>query len=215
MAVVAVVETAFLEAMQLDVAGVHVQDKPLGDLALLGINELLDKEPLDSGAVSNDLLVARIRARVRGRQLQPIERALAGQRVLPVLLATSRRSRRLSLAHGGRQQGVSPKRVVVVEVLVAKAEAQHALPHQVLDGVLDQLCVPVIGEALREPRGDPRPAVKLAEQQRPCIRGNSTRVKRGHDCPLPKRLELKLRRDTVCLHRAPVWFCFNTLILQD
>src|SRR5207244_1531837 len=88
--------------------------------------------------VVNDPLVPILSVALR-RQLQPVERALAGQRL-----------RRISLLNQGRDQRIVTELVVVVEILVTKRQRHHSLADQAPQGVLDQQRIPIIAKASRE-----------------------------------------------------------------
>ena len=64
--------------------------------------------------------------------LQPVQRRLAGQR-RAVLAA------RLELADQRRHHRIVAQMIVIVEVLVAERQAEHALADQRRQAVLDQL----------------------------------------------------------------------------
>jgi hypothetical protein len=104
----------------------------------------VDEEALDAVVGVADLLVALVAGDGGLRQLQAVQRALAGQRVTPVALPLALLASRIGLADRQREQGVVAEHVVVVQVLVAAQQAQHALREQLLDGVLDSARVPVI-----------------------------------------------------------------------
>jgi hypothetical protein len=83
--IVAMEEAAFLTAVQRVVGGIQVEDDPLRN-PRMGLEEQVDQPPLDGGAVVPDLVVA---ARRQGRVLEPVERALAGERGAPLMLRLS------------------------------------------------------------------------------------------------------------------------------
>ena len=74
--VIAVEEPALLMAVQRIVRGVEVEDDLLRGAAVR-VEEQIDEQRLDRGAVVADLVITR---RLRAAQLQPVQRALAGQR---------------------------------------------------------------------------------------------------------------------------------------
>ena len=113
------------------------------------------------------------------------------------------RARRVRLPRRHCEQRVVPQHVVVVEVLVATGLSQHPLREEFLDRVLDQLRIPVIAEALREPSQQPGPLRHLTQQQQAArIRAEPSRTELGYDRAPPEPLESELLFRTVCPHRA-------------
>jgi hypothetical protein len=84
------------------------------------------------------------RRRALRRVLQPVQRRLAGER-------RAVRSPRRELAGERRRDRIVAQLVVVDQVLVAQRQAEHPLPDQRRDAVLDQRRRPRIAEAGREP----------------------------------------------------------------
>ena len=100
--------------------------------------------------------------------LEPVQRALAGQRstVLPLSL---------ELAGERRQHRVMAQLIVIDQVLVAKGNAEHPLRHHGLNRVLD-----LRDKTGGEPPHETDPPIGRAEQQPAGIRGVVPAVKRGH-----------------------------------
>jgi hypothetical protein len=95
--------------------------------------------------------------------------------------------------------------VVVDQILVAQGQPKHPLTDQAPDGVLDQIGITVIGEAVGKPLDQPDLLIGGAEQHRPGLRSHRAAVKRGdHLAPFdgckPKQI-----RATLCLHRDSPW----------
>jgi hypothetical protein len=122
--------------------------------------------------------------------------------VSAVPLALAPLTGRIRLADRGRKQRIVAERVVIVEVLVAKAEAEDSLPNEFLDAVLHPSTIPLIGEARRESTHDTRQAVCFSEQQCAAVRGHRPTVERRLDAASPDPLELQDTSGTLCLHRA-------------
>jgi hypothetical protein len=57
------------------------------------------------------------------------------------------------LAQRHRQHRIAPQFIVVIEILIAQCQAEHALPDQVQQGVLDQVGAAVVLEASGEAAG--------------------------------------------------------------
>src|SRR5947207_10426835 len=87
-----------------------------------------------------DLVIAR---RLQSAQLQPVERRLAGHR--RTIFAP-----RFELARQYRHHRVMAQLVVVVDILIAKGNPEHPLPHQSRDLVLDQILLSHIVKARRK-----------------------------------------------------------------
>jgi hypothetical protein len=80
--VVAVVEATFLHAVERDVGIVEIDHdlaRRAPGLSLLGLEEQIDQQRIDLGAVAIDLVI--LRAMALRRVLKTVERALAGQRL--------------------------------------------------------------------------------------------------------------------------------------
>ena len=81
------------------------------------LQEQIDEQRLDRRRVVADLVIAR---RLRPAQLQPVQRALAGQR-------RAVRAPRRQLAGQHRHHRIVAQLVVIVQVLVAQRDAEHPL----------------------------------------------------------------------------------------
>ena len=153
--VVAVEEATFLVAVQRIVRGIEVENDLLGRRPVR-LEEEVDEQPLDRRAVMADLMVT---ARARRRVLEPVQRALAGQRSTVLALG-------LELAGERRQHRVVAQLIVIDQVLVAKRDAEHPLRHHGLDRVLDLRQRPAVDEAGGEPPDQTDRPIGRAEQQR-------------------------------------------------
>ena len=98
-----------------------------GALAWL-VQEQIDEQRLDRRRIVADPVIAR---RLRPAQFQPVQRRFACHRRAVGPLG-------LQLAGQDRHHRVMPQLVVVVQVLVAQRDAEHALANQRADLVLDQ-----------------------------------------------------------------------------
>ena len=178
--VVAVEEAAELVAVDRVVGGVEVQDDPLGRPGV-GLEEEGHEEAFDVVGAADDLLVAAVLVGPDGGQFEAVEGALAGQRLAPVALPLAGLARGVGLADDGGEQGVAAEVVVVVEVLVAQRQGVDPLGDQLLDGVLDEVGVAVVGEAGGELADDPGESLGLAEQQGAAVGGDVAAVEVGED----------------------------------
>jgi len=156
-----------------------------------------------------DPLVARSLA---ATVLQPLQRALARQRVSAVARPQPSRADQISLARRQRQQYVVAQPVVVVQILVAQRDPEHPLRHQIGGRVLHPRCIPVVHEAVREAAQPARALLHLAQQQHPTVRAHMLRFEPAHHRPASQTGKLNLRRATLCLHRSALLFA--RLLLQ-
>src|SRR5262244_1469190 len=93
--------------------------------------------------------------------------------------------------------------VVIDQVLVAQGNPKHPLTDQAPYGVLDQIGITVIGEAVGKPLDQPDLIIGGAEQHCPGFRSYLAAVKRGHHFATFDGCKAKQIRATLCLHRTP------------
>ena len=101
---------------------------------------------------------------------------------------------------------------MIVEVLIAQPQSEHALPYQRLDLVLDQLLAARVAEAGRKPIDETDRPVGLAKQQRAGVRSDASAVESRHHQTAFNRFKAKQIRDTVCLHRGALAIPANLLL---
>jgi hypothetical protein len=70
----------------------------------------------------------------------------------------------VGLANGYGQERVEAELIVIVEVFVAQAQAEHSLFEQVEQGVFDAFGVAVIGEAQSEPFEESEAGIHLSQK---------------------------------------------------
>jgi hypothetical protein len=174
--------------------GVEIEDDLLWR-ALVRLQEQIDQQRLDPGAVPGDPVIAR---QLRAAPLEPVERALAGQR--RTILAAGRQ-----LAGQHRHGRVVTQLVVIHQVFVAQRQRKDPLPDQGSDGVLDQLRRAAVGKTRGKPIDQPDCPVRRPQQQGSGIRGHLAAVKsRNHRAPFDA-CKSKQIRATLCLHRVSAW----------
>jgi len=200
-------EPALLSAVDRVVGRVQIEHDLVGRRGGVRLQEQLDEELLDGGRIELDLLVTLAGGDARRGQLEPVERALASERLAAITAALAHLARWIELAHQRRQQWIVAQRVVIVQILVAERQRVGALGNQLLDRVLDERWVAVVGKAARELRDDARGALTLAQQQRAAVGRDRAAVKTGHHFARTKGLELGRFCATVCPHEAvsAVW----------
>jgi len=118
-----------------------------------------------------------------GGQLQPVQGALARQRLALVALPQPSLTGRILLAHQHRQQVVQPELVMVVEVFMAQRKRQYPLRYQRLYRVLNQLRIPVVDKLLRQSLEDTRLALYLPQQQSAAVGTDLPTVETTHYFP--------------------------------
>ena len=89
--------------------------------------------------------------------LEPVERALAGERGAVLTFG-------LELTGERREHRVVPELVVVNQILVTQCDAEHALGYHRLDRVLDLRLSAVVKETRREPSRQADRPIGRAEQ---------------------------------------------------
>ena len=184
-------EAAFLVAVQRIIGRVEVEND-LPRWRLVRLEEEVDEQPLDRRAVVADLLVA---LGVEGRVLEPVERALAGER--GAVLAP-----RLELASESRQHRIVAQLVVVDQILVPQRDPADALHQHGLDGVLDQLRRPAVGEAPCQAPHQPDRPICGAQQQRAGVRGHLATIEGGHHLATFDHFISEQIAATLCRHRG-------------
>ena len=127
-------------------------------------------------------------------------------------LPRSRRRRRAlpvgsSLPTTVASERVAAEVVVVVEVLVAQRQGVDPLGEEVLDGVLDEVGVAVVGEAGGELADDAGESLGLAEQQGAAVGGDGAAVEVGEDLAGAEHGKVEVGRVTLCRHRAALVRC--------
>jgi len=135
--VVAVKEAALLLAVQRVVRGVQIQHDPLGRPSVC-LEKELHEQRFDLCLVGDDLLIACLAVRIRQRQLQPVERALAGQRLAAIFRRAAILPRQIPFADQGRQERVVTQLVMIVQILVAQCHAVDSLRYEFLGCMLNQ-----------------------------------------------------------------------------
>jgi len=183
------------------VRGIQIQHDAPGWKSV-GLQEDLGEEPLDRTPIQGDLLVAALRTRPDRCEFQPVQGALAGQRLAAILRTTAVAPKRILLASQDGQQGIVSQIVVVVEVLVAEGEGVDALGDQFIHGVLNPIGVAVIGEAGRELGDDPGDPLRLSQQQSAAVRRDMPTVESSHNITPPEGVKSERLLVTLCRHQA-------------
>ena len=158
------------------------------------LQEKVDQQRFDLRAVAIDLVILR-RMTLR-RVLHTVERALPGHR----LAVWPQHRRHLPRQH--RKGRVFAQLVVIIEILVAQGQAEHPLPKQRLEPVLDKPRIAPVGETLGKAPDQTEAAIHFAQQQGSAVRCDVAAVKAGdHRAPL-HYFKSKQPWSTLCLHRG-------------
>jgi hypothetical protein len=169
-----------LVAVDRVVGGIEVEHDPLGRPGV-GLEEEADEEVLDVASAADDLLVTVVLGGADGGQFEAVERALAGQCLAAIAGSFPGLAGGIGPANDGSQEGVASEVVVVVEVLVAQGQGVDALGDELLEGVLDEPGIAMVGEAAGELADDAGDLFGLLEQQGAAIGGDGTAVEVGED----------------------------------
>ena len=194
-------EAAFLVAVQRIVRRVDVQHD-LRRGRLVRLDEQLQQQRVHRRGVRHDLLVAIRRGGFQHRQLQTVQRALAGQRPPAIRRPTAPRAGHVRTLAQQRHQTVAAQLVVIVEILVTQADAHDALLHQRLDIVLHAARRAMIGETASQPLQNAGAILQLPQRQRAAVRRQLLAVERTHHPASPKTSKLQLFRVTLRSHEV-------------
>ena len=189
--VVAVEEPPFLVAVQRVVGGVEIEHDLLRRLRVR-VEEEVHEQRLDRRAVVGDPAVA---VGFRGTVLEPVERALAGERRAAAVP-------RLEPAERHPEHRVVAQPVVVDQVLVAERDAEHPLPDQRRHLVDHPLRRPAIREAGREALDEPDRPVGRSEQEPARVRRDRAALEIRHHRTAIDPCESHRLRATLCWHRG-------------
>jgi hypothetical protein len=133
------------------------------------------------------IVVALGERRARRGEFQPVQRALACQRLGDLPLARQ---------HG--QQRIAAQLFVIVQVLVAQRHPIDALRQHLLEFVLDALWITGIAEAVGHTLQQPDLAIGLAQQQSAAVGGLPVTVEPPHYLPRKVCFKWELRLATLC-----------------
>ncbi len=184
-------EPAFLMAVQRVVGRVEVENDLFGRLCVR-LEEEVDEQGLDRRRIVADLVVARGDF---ARQFEPVERRFASHG--RAVAAPS-----LELAGQHRHQRVVAKLIVIVQVFVAERDAEHALPDERSDRVLDEPRVSRVAETSREPSNQPQTPIGGAQQQPARVGRQRPAIELGHHRPSFDPSKNTWFCATLRLHRA-------------
>ena len=174
------------------VVGCVAVERDAGRWCLVGVEEQLDEQRLDGGGGVADAAVTVGPCR---SVLQPVQRALAGQR-------REAGPARLDPPQCCAKRGVAAQVVMVDEVLVAARNAEHALPDQRRHVVAHPPRHPAIAETGGETVKQPDGPVGGAQQQRARVRRDRATTEIRHHGASIDACKAHRLRATLCRHRA-------------
>jgi hypothetical protein len=175
-------EALRLMAVERDVGRVQVEHDLAGRCG--GRLEVeLRQQSVDGLGRVRDLVIAGVAA----RQFEPVQRALAGQRLVHFALAAEQ-----------RKQRIGAQLLVIVEVFVAQRQPEEALSQHLRQLVLDQQGRAAIAEAARQPPQKVDPAIHFAQQQSPAVARNLARGEPGFHTARKMRCKRERFLITLC-----------------
>lgn len=156
------------------------------------VQEQIDEGRLNGAGIMSGLVVAML---FRGGVLQPVQRALAGERRAsgPV---------RLQLAQHRPKHRIAAQVAVTGHVLVPQRDGEHALADQGRHAVNHPLRRPPVAEATGKAPDQAERLVRRAQQQRAGIRGHRAAAEIRNHLAAIKACKQHRFRITLCLHRG-------------
>jgi hypothetical protein len=214
--VVTMKEGAELIAVHREIGGIDIENDARRRQRVL-LQEYLNEELLHAVEVGDDLLVATIFVGTHRRKFETVEGAFAGQGLAAIALAQAVVAERIFLADQKRQQRIVPQLVMIVEVFIAKAQAEDALFDEIDQRVLGAVRIAIVGEASGKLLDEAKLVFDLTQQQTATIGSDLAAVKTAHDLAAGKLLEKKFAWATLCHSDMASWFgnkCLSTKTLM-
>ena len=178
--------------MQGVVRRVEIEDDLFRRL-LVRFEKDVDQQALDRRRVVRDLTVPR---RGLARQFQTVQRGFAGDR-------SAIRAPRFELAGQHRHHRIVAQVVVVVEILIAEREAEHALANQRGHSMLNKPGIAHVAKAAGQATNEIDRLVGRPQEQPARVRRHRPAVEFGDHRPPLNRCKLARLRATLRLHRGP------------
>ncbi len=188
------------------VGGVDVQNDP-ARRPLLRPKEVVHQQSVDPLGPVRDLVVALIA--LSRKTLQAVQRALARKGRTPFA------PRGCKLAGKDLEHGVKTQTLVVVDVLIAKRQRVHPLPHQCPQLMLHPPRVPAVLKAGGQAGDEIHAPLGLAQQESARIRGDRPAVGSGRHVPATQALKLHPFWDTLCMSQVGLLCSGNPLIKKS
>ena len=170
------------------------------------LHKHLQQQRVHPCRVGHGLLVPPLRSLQRG-PLQPVQGALARQRLASIRLPAPELPRQVVPLAQQRQEPIPAQLVVVVEILVTQTQPVHPLFDQRFDTMLDAIRIPMVGEALAQPTQNPGPLLHFAQEDAPGVGSDLAAVEPAHDVSSVQALKHELCSGTLCGHKVVLlWF---------
>jgi hypothetical protein len=144
----------------------------------MGLQEERDQQFVDRFARIDDLVVAFSGGRTSRRQLQPVQRAFAGQRF-----------REIALSGQHPQQRILPQLLVIVQILIGQRQPIDPLPQHLFQTVLDPLPLSVIRKAASHASQQTYLAIRLTQQKRTALSTQPASLELSYD--LARKMSFK------------------------
>ena len=168
MPVVAVEEAAFLLAVQRQIGGVDIQNDLLGWCGM-SLQKQRHQKIIHAVSPIADLVIPVDHS---AAEFQPVQGALASQRLVQFLLARHR-----------RQQWIVAQAVVIVEVFIAQSQTEDPLCQHLLQTMLGHRRIAPVVEALAEPPDHLHLGVGLSQQHHSGVGADRSSVELGNHGP--------------------------------
>jgi hypothetical protein len=191
-----------LVAVERIITGIHIEDNA-GRRSDVLLQEGIDQEGLHGGQMRDDLFVSAVGIGPDGSQFKTIESTLASQGLTSITVVRPTASTRIFFVGQHGQKRIMPELVMVIDILVAEAEAKDALLQEFRKFVLDSGWVTVIREAPGELLDKVKFLLDLAEQKTTGIRSDKSTIKSGHYLTRMEVLEKQFFLITICHSGRP------------
>jgi hypothetical protein len=153
----------------------HIQNN-LDRRLPLALQKNIDQQPIDSGVVENDFLVALLLALFLRPSFHPVQRALACQRLALITGSPPIFPLGIILVCQHRQQRIASHLVVLVQVFVPSARPDTRLPHQLRHRMFHLPGFPNIGITIGKLADNAGPLFDRAQHQAPSITAHGSAV---------------------------------------
>ena len=104
---------------------------------------------------------------------------------------------------------------MVVEVFISQRKPVDALPDKLLNAVLNARAITEIGKTLRQPRGQPDPNIRLANQHPTAVGTDATAIEPTRHRTPSQGVKLKLLASTLCIQGCSPFDWHKRLIAQS
>jgi hypothetical protein len=195
--VVPVEKSSELMAMNPVVCRIQVQNNPPEWNGVLD-QKTVDKEILNLTRVTDNLLVSTACRCADFCQFQPIEGTFTCQGFAPITLMEPTFTKRISLPDSDGQQGIESELVVIIEVFVSQADAEHSLLEQVEKRMFDSFLVAMVAETVGKSFKESELVIDLPQEQSTCVRCDVPTIKGGDHRTVAEVLELHGLGVTLC-----------------